>query len=632
MADYTQDFSFSTLNNKVISGISPPVKNYYISMSFLALLIGWGIFSWIYQVKTGMGVAGINHPVGWGVYITNFVFWVGIAHSGTLISAILFLVRSKWRDAVSRSTEAMTVFAVMTAGLFPLIHLGRVWVFYFILPYPNQRALYPNFMSPLVLDLLAVITYLTVSIIFFYFGLIPDTAAVRDRFEEKLGSWHWKTRFHKFMSMNWSGTLSQWRHYNRAYLYFAMFATPLVISVHSIVSWDFAASLLPGWHSTLFAPYFVAGAIHSGLAMALTLMIPMRKFLKMQGLITDKHLQVIAKLMILTTLILAYSYIVEPFIEFYTGSEFHIQFAQWRMTGYMAWIYYMILVCNVAVPLTFLFRKPRINIRWLFIASLLVNVGMWFERFMIVTGSTAHDFMPHNWGKYVPTWVEVSITVGTAAFFLFNFMLFAKLLPVIPLADFKDYLLRDKLETPEPCKVKRKHPPKLKGVNNKLYTFSSANNLIGAVKSLCDKGFSEIETFSPVKIAEVEEILGVRKSPVQYWTVGGAIAGLLSGLWLTVGSVNIYDLIVGGKPPVQLVPFVLVMFEFTILLGSITNLVAATIYTGLYKRKLHPYYRKEFSSGTFGLLVSFDNFKEEDIDRIIQPITDSENHDQQEKP
>jgi molybdopterin-containing oxidoreductase family membrane subunit len=275
----------------------------------------------------------------------------------------------------------MTVFAVMTAGMFPLVHLGRVWVFFYLLPYPNQRFLYPNYMSPLVWDLIAVMTYFTVSVIFFYFGLIPDAAAARDRYAQKYGENHWRTKFFKAIALGWSGTLSEWRHYNRSYMLFALLATPLVVSVHSIVSWDFASSLLPGWHSTIFAPYFVAGAIHSGLAMALTLLIPLRKFLNLKSLITNTHLEIVAKTIIVTTLIIAYTYVIEPLIELYTGNKFNIQFTHWRFTGYLSWIYYLFIVFNVLVPLTFTLKKARRNIVWLFIASLCINFGMWIAVF-----------------------------------------------------------------------------------------------------------------------------------------------------------------------------------------------------------------------------------------------------------
>jgi Ni/Fe-hydrogenase subunit HybB-like protein len=626
--EFTKDIPFKTVNERILNGMKPPFLFYYLVMSFLALLIGWGVIAWIYQVKKGMGVSGLNHPVAWGVYITNFVFWVGIAHSGTLISAILYLVRSKWRDAVSRSTEAMTVIAVMTAGIFPLVHLGRLWVFYYILPYPNQRGLYPNYMSPLVWDVIAVLTYFTVSFLFFYYGLIPDAAAARDHYTHKCGKDYWKAKLYKYLSLGWSGSLSEWRHYNRGYLYFAALATPLVVSVHSIVSWDFAMSLLPGWHSTLFAPYFVAGAIHSGLAMALTLMIPMRKFLNLKDLITNKHLEMIAKVIILTTLILAYSYLIEPLIEMYSGNTFHTQFSHWRMTGPLSWMYYMILVFNIFVPLTFLFGKIRRKIKWLFIASLLINIGMWFERFFIITSSTSHDFMPHNWGSYMPSWVELSIFAGFASFFFFMFMAFAKLLPTISIADFKDYLLRDRLPEPEKCEGERiQYPEGIPELHKKLWIFPSADVLIMAVKRFCSKDFKDIETFSPTKVPEIEKMVGIDKSPVKYWTFAGGIAGFLFGYLLTVKSAETYNLIAGGKHPVSLIPYFLIMFELTILLATLSNFISSIYYTRLYKLKISPYYDQRFSADKFALLITYRKGEEELVDRIIKPLKPEETYE-----
>lgn len=625
--EYTRDIPFARVNKYVMDAMNSPIVLYYLVMAILAMLIGAGVIAWIYQVKTGMGVSGLNHPVGWGTYITNFVFWVGIAHSGTLISAILYLVRSKWRDAVSRSTEAMTVIAVMTAGIFPLVHLGRVWVFYYILPYPNQRLLYPNFMSPIVWDVIAVLTYFIVSATFFYFGLIPDAAAVRDEYSKKYGLKYWKTRLFKFLSLGWSGTLSEWRHYNRSYLYFALLATPLVVSVHSIVSWDFAVSLLPGWHSTIFAPYFVAGAIHSGLSMALTLMIPMRKFLNLQQLITGKHLEMIAKLLLLTTSVLAYSYIIEPLMENYSGNIFNIQFSDWRLTGPSSWIFYMIVVLNIFVPLTYLSGKLRRNLKWLFIASILVNIGMWFERYYIVVSSTSHDFLPHNWGNYLPSWVELTIFAGLTAFFFFMFMLFAKLLPTVSIADFKDYLLKDTLSEPAACEGEReKIKENVPEVKRKLYVFASADELILAAKSFCAKGFRELETFTPAKIPEIEKLLNVEKSPVKYWTLAGGVFGLLAGYLLQVESVKIYDLVVGGKPPVSIIPFLLIMFELTVLFATLANFAGALYHTRLYKRKIKPYYDSRFSADKFGLLVAYRRGEEDFVERIGKTFQAEEDH------
>ncbi len=627
MTNYNKDISLAGVNDSVLGGLKTPEKRYFILMGILSLFIGWGVIMWIYQVKRGMMVTGLSIPVGWATYITNFVFWIGIAHSGTLISAILFLMRSQWRDAVSRATEAMTVIAVMTAGMFPLIHLGRVWVFYYLFPYPNQRALYPNYMSPLVWDLIAVLTYFTVSVIFFYYGLIPDAAAARDRYQVKFGKDHWRTKFFRAISLGWSGTLSEWKHYNRSYMLFALLATPLVISVHSIVSWDFASSLLPGWHSTIFAPYFVAGAIHSGLAMSLTLLIPLRKYLNLKNIITVNHLETVAKVLIFTMSIIAYTYIIEPAIEFHTGNKFIVQFTAWRATGSLAWIYYMTILLNVFVPVSFFFRKIRRNVKWLFIASLLINIGMWFERYLIITGSTSHDFMPHNWGSYAPRFVELCITAGLASFFLFMFFAFSKLLPAVTIADFKDFLKKGKLPEEEPSEQRlKKQYVKETAIREKLYIFSSAEQVIHAVKALCDNGFKNIEVFSPMKLTEVETIMKVNRSPVGYWTLAGAITGLLGGAYLIIGSVQIYDIIIGGKQPVSIIPYLPIMFELTVLGATIANLIAVLYYTRLYKRKIHTFYDLRFSVDKFGILVIYDRYYEEDIANVINKFNPDEVH------
>ena len=396
------DLSYEEINDDVLGAMGRPRAPYFVALAFLAALTGWAALCWVYQIQLGMGVSGLNRPVGWATYITNFVFWVGIAHSGTLISAILYLLRAGWRDAVSRSAEAMTIFAIMTASLFPLVHLGRVWVVYYILPYPSQRGIWPNFLSPLVWDVCAVSTYFTVSLIFWLVGLIPDLAAARDRYEGTLGPDNLRTRVFRMLALGWSGTGSQWRHYGRSYLYFAALATPLVISVHSVVSWDFAMSLLPGWHSAIFPPYFVAGAIHSGLAMVLTLLIPMRKLLHLERLIEPRHFQMLAKTIVLTATIVGYAYAVEAFIAWYSGDIFEWQSFRWRVAGPAAWMYWLCVVCNVLIPWLFVFREVRGNVVLLFAISLLINLGMWFERLMILFTSQAHDFLPHNWGGVFP--------------------------------------------------------------------------------------------------------------------------------------------------------------------------------------------------------------------------------------
>ena len=417
-----------------------PSRMYWAGVGLLSLGIMWGAFCWAYQICRGMGVAGIAHPVGWGTYIVNFVFWIGIGHAGTLISAILYLFRVRWRSAIYRSAEAMTVFAVVTAGLFPLIHLGRVWVFWFILPYPNQRHLWPNFKSPLVWDVVAVTTYLIISVTFWYAGMIPDFAAARDRATGR------RRKVYQWLALGWSSDHDQWRHYVRAYMCLAALATPLVISVHSVVSFDFALSLLPGWHTTIFAPYFVAGAIHSGLAMVIILLIPTRRLLGLKSIIQIRHLEQAALLMIVTGVIVGYTYGVEPFIAWYSGDIFERQYSAWRAFGPYAWAYWCTIAFNVVAPVVFGFRWARTRLIPLFTISLLVTVGMWLERFVIIPESMAHDFVPHNWGLYRPTWVEISITGASLCWFLFWFVLYCKHLPAVSIAESKETRLEEAVE------------------------------------------------------------------------------------------------------------------------------------------------------------------------------------------
>ena len=429
-----RDPSYSDVNREVLRTLSPPRKLYYFLVGGCLIGVLYGCACWAYQIFTGMGVAGILHPAMWGAYLVNFVFWVGIAHSGTLISAILYLLRARWRTPIARSAEAMTVFAVMIAGLFPLIHLGRVWIFYWIIPYPNQRNLWPNFQSPLVFDFLAIFTYLTVSALFWYTGLIPDLAAVRDR------ATGIRRKIYGLFSLGWHSAHYQWRHYTSAYLFFAALATPLVISVHSVVSWDFALSIVPGYHSTIFAPYFVAGAIHSGLAMVLTLLIPLRRIFGFEFIITLETLESIAKAIIFTGLIVGYSYGVEYFIAWYSGNLAERDTFIWRAIGHYAPQFWIMVICNSVLPLAFFLKKIRTHIGLLFGISIFINIGMWFERFVIIVGSMTHDFLPYQWGLYSPSWVELSITFGSFCLFLFLFLLFAKFLPSVSITEIKESL------------------------------------------------------------------------------------------------------------------------------------------------------------------------------------------------
>jgi Ni/Fe-hydrogenase subunit HybB-like protein len=387
-----------------------------------------------YQMKKGLGILGINHPVGWGVYITNFVFWIGIGHAGTLISAILHLFRQRWRTAINRSAEAMTIFAVMTAGLFPLIHLGRTWFAYWLIPYPNWRYLWVNFRSPLVWDVFAVSTYFTISLCFWYTGLIPDFASLRDR------SAGWRRAIYGALSLGWRGSERHWQHYERAYMMLAGLATPLVLSVHSIVSFDFATSLLPGWHTTIFPPYFVAGAIFSGFAMVVTLLVILRKVFHMEEYITIQHLENMNKIILVTGMMVGYAYATEFFVALYSNNPYERFTFMNRATGPFFWAYWTMVTCNVVVPQVFWFKNLRRSIPVMFVVSLLVNVGMWFERFTIIVTSLSRDFLPVNWSYYRPTIFDWSVTAGSFGFFFMCFLLFCRVFPAISMAEVKGVL------------------------------------------------------------------------------------------------------------------------------------------------------------------------------------------------
>ncbi|MGE3853073.1 MAG: NrfD/PsrC family molybdoenzyme membrane anchor subunit [Planctomycetota bacterium] len=383
----------------------------------------------------GVGVWGVNNPVGWGFAIVNLVFWVGIGHAGTLISAILFLFRQKWRTGINRFSEAMTIFAVICALLFPGIHVGRAWVAYWMIPIPNQMTMWPNFRSPLLWDLFAFSTYFTISLLFWYMGMVPDLAGIRDR-ARKAGD-KVRTFAYGLLSLGWRGSNRHWQHYERAYLILAALATPLVLSVHSVVSFDFAVSQLPGWHTTIFPPYFVAGAIFSGFAMVLTLIIPAREWYGLKTLITQRHIDNMCKIILVTGSIVGYAYITEYFIAWYSGvAAERFTFIN-RSLGPYWWAYWIMFSCNVFVPQIFWFKKMRSNIAVVFVVSIFVNIGMWFERFVIVVTSLHRDWVPAAWGYYTPTAVDIMTLIGSFGLFMTLFMLFLRFLPQIAIAEVK---------------------------------------------------------------------------------------------------------------------------------------------------------------------------------------------------
>jgi Ni/Fe-hydrogenase subunit HybB-like protein len=425
---------YADVNRDVLRTLDAPGTLYFAWMALCGGLLLCLVLALTLQVYLGLGVTGLRTPQFWALYITDFVFWIGIGHAGTLISAILYLFRARWRTSIFRAAEAMTIFAVMTAGLFPLIHVGRLWFVYFLFPYPNQRGLWPNFKSPLLWDVFAVSTYLSISTIFFIVGLIPDVAAVRD------ATTGWRRRIYGWLSLGWEGSDRQWRHYRRAYGLLAALATPLVLSVHSVVSWDFAMALLPGWHSTLFAPFFVDGAILSGFAMVLILVLPMRYYFRLYAYITERHLGALAKLLLVTSLVLTYFYICDGFTAWYSGDVFERSSLVWRGTGPYAPLVILQYICNSLVPLALFFGRARRSPVALFVVSTFVLIGMWLERFNIIVPSLGHDFYPYTWGIFVPAIVDSTITIGSFGFFFVLFLGFVNLMPATSITEVKETL------------------------------------------------------------------------------------------------------------------------------------------------------------------------------------------------
>jgi len=409
-----------------------PDKKFYIALAITLSMTGLFVIGLGLTFYYGIGTWGNNVPVGWAFDIVNFVFWVGIGHAGTLISAILFLFRQKWRTGIARFAEGMTIFALMTAGLFPLIHVGRPWLAGYLTPYPNQHSVWVNFTSPLLWDVFAVSTYLTVSLIFWYVGLIPDLATLRERTSHKI-----KKVIYSVFSLGWRFSNRHWQHYEMVYLILAGFATPLVLSVHTIVSFDFAVSVLPGWHTTIFPPYFVAGAVFSGFAMVQNVLIIVRKIFNYEHIITVDTLEKMNKIMLLTGSMVGYAYAMEFFIAWYSGVEAERFTFFNRALGPYAWSYWIMVTCNVVSPQLFWFKKIRRTIPVMFVIAIFVNIGMWFERFVIIVTSLSRDFLPSSWAYYKPTLVDAMILIGSFGFFFTWILLFTKALPVVSMAEVK---------------------------------------------------------------------------------------------------------------------------------------------------------------------------------------------------
>ena len=411
---------------------------YVALLALCAALAALALGLWALQVQRGLGLAGYQHPVFWGAYVASFVFWVGIAHAGTLISAILYLFRAKWRNAINRAAEVMTVISVLNAMLFLGVHLGRIWKAYFIFPYPNQRALWVNFKSPLVWDTFAINTYAAISLVFLYVGMIPDLAVARDRTRG------WRRSLYAALALGWEGRARQWKSHHRAILHLSGLATPLVLSVHSVVSFDFAMALVPGWHATIFAPYFVAGAILSGFAMVLTVMIPVRRIYGLEDLITEWHLENMARFLLLTGTIVAYAYAFEYFIAWYGGVEAERTHFWLRAFG-PYWISTASMIgCNALLPQLLWIRRLRTSLPFLFVLSVWINVGMWFERYVIIVSGLSFEHVPAVWGIYTPNLLELGVLAGSFGVFGFLFLVFLKLFPIVAMAEVKELAIGER--------------------------------------------------------------------------------------------------------------------------------------------------------------------------------------------
>jgi molybdopterin-containing oxidoreductase family membrane subunit len=430
---------YRDVNNDVARPLeSVPTKMWWwaFGISFAVMLM---FFSEIgYMLANGLGVLGLNVPISWGTLIINFVFWVGIGHAGTLISAILYIFRQEWRMAINRSAEAMTIFAVLTAAIFPSIHIGRVWFVFFFLPYPNERGtLWPNFRSPLLWDVFAISTYFTISLVFWYIGLIPDFASIRDRIKENTTVQKFRKKVYSALSFGWVGSARSWSHFEGTAMILAGLSAPLVLSVHSVVSFDFATSVIPGWHTTIFPPYFVAGAIFSGFGMVLTLLIIMREVFNLKDYITIKHIENMAKVITVTGSLVGLAYGTEFFVAWYSGNPFEAFTFINRAFGPLWWSYWIMILCNVISPQLFWFKSLRTNPTFIWVVTIFVNIGMWFERYVITVTSLHRDYLPSNWDLYIPTIHDYLLLLGSFGWFFTLFFLFARFFPTIAMAEIK---------------------------------------------------------------------------------------------------------------------------------------------------------------------------------------------------
>ncbi len=604
-----------------------PPLGWYIALGISLCMLGLFGISVTWLLLNGVGIWGNNNPVAWGWPIVNFVFWVGIGHAGTLISAVLFLFRQQWRTSINRAAEAMTIFAVMCALVFPAIHTGRPWLDYWMMPLPNEMGIYPQFRSPLMWDVFAVSVYFTISLIFWYIGLIPDLATMRDRTKQKLRQLMYGT-----LALGWRGSGRHWLHYERAYLLLAGLATPLVLSVHSVVSFDFAVSNLPGWHTTIFPPYFVAGAIFSGMAMVITLMVICRVAFKLKHIITMLHFDRMAKLILFTGSIVGFAYSIEFFVAWYSGNPYE-QFAFInRAFGSYAWAYWIMLSCNLLSPQVFWFKRARTSIPILFAISIVVNIGMWFERFVIVVTSLHADFLPSSWGYFSPTLWDVSTLIGSFGLFFTLFCLFVRYFPMVAMAELKGVLPEARVHVDvtavQPAVVSEENVPAKtddsgKEVYGLLAEFDDPEQLLRASHMVREANYTRWDAHSPFPVHGLERIMGLRKSRVPWLVLvmglSGAVAGMLLQWW--VSSIA-YPLVIAGKPLFSWPAFVPIMFECGVLGGGLGALLGFLLFSRLPEH-YHPLFNSKrferMSDDKFFLSIEAQDpkFKREKTEKLL---------------
>lgn len=583
------DKSYHTISEDIARPIEGRASRaWWIAFGITLLATLWGVWAIWVTLRDGIGAWGLNKNVGWAWDITNFVWWIGIGHAGTLISAVLLLFRQQWRVAINRSAEAMTIFAVLQASIFPILHLGRPWLLHFNLPIPNQYgSLWDNFNSPLLWDVFAIATYFSVSLVFWWVGLLPDFAMLRDRalkpFQKKIYS---------LLSFGWSGRAKDWQRMEETMLLLAGIATPLVISVHTIVSFDFATSVVSGWHTTIFPPYFVAGAIFSGFAMVSLLLIILRKVCKLEAYITLKHIELMNTVMLVAGTIVAVAYLTEFFMAMRSHSEFEKYIFLNRAIGDYAWAFWTMIICNIVLPQLLWFKKLRRSITFSVCVALVVCVGMWFERFVIIVTSLHRGYLPSSWTMFSPTWVDIGIFVGTLGFFFLLFLLYARSFPMIAQAEVKGGRCQ---VSGDRCQVSGNRYQETgvreqESLNSYLLTLNSPEELLDKIKELKSEGKEIQEVYTPFYVHGLAEALGLKRTRLGKATFLYGLIGLFFGCWLTYFTmIKDWPMDIGGKPNAtfwqNLPAFVPVIFELVVYFAAHLLVISFFIRSRLYPFK-----------------------------------------------